>query len=250
MRVVIIAGGRRMTTDIRQNQPVYGARIERKFGVSESATQTVLDELKAHLPRDPMYPHAQPVSTTYIRSIGEDGPKGKIRVRSYPSSDPAPTFLEFKDSTGALKEKARISVHPKFIDNLLAGTDAADAVDLIGRSAEDQPTAKRAVDLIHSGMEPAVTVNYQREAFEDAAGTLRVTFDRNLEHFGVGKLAGASGTRPGAILEIKSVGGAAPAWLDDLLGKLSTVDGGVAELAGGKGGTAFKDVLKGIALLR
>lgn len=241
--------GIEIVTDVRANQPVYGARVERKFALPEHMVDDVLGELSAQLPRDPMYPTPQPVRTTYLRSIDEGGPKGKIRVRTYPASETPPTFLEFKTGKGALREKVRIPVDADFVPRLLAGDHADDAVGLVQRGGDELPTAQRAVDLIDRGMQPVVEVNYMRQAFEDAAGTIRVTIDRGLEHHGIGRLAGASGTRPGAVLEIKSAGGAAPAWLESMLNDLVGSGVGVTELADGKGSAALEDVMRGVAKL-
>ncbi|MCW2922850.1 MAG: hypothetical protein JWM98_254 [Thermoleophilia bacterium] len=236
-------------TDVRAQQAVYGARVEQKFGIREDAADGILAEIQAHLPRDPMYPTAQPVSTTYIRSIDDAGPKGKIRVRSYPASESAPTFLEFKESAKAADElgtKTRIPVAKDFVSQLLGGADTKDAVDLVHRSGDELPTAERAVRLIGEGMEPAVRVDYLREAFEDTAGTVRVTVDRNLVQTGIGRLAGTSTPRPGVIMELKTAG-ELPAWLDGIL--VAHADE-ITPLLKGKGSAALTAAKAGVELLR
>lgn len=233
--------------DARGARPVYGARVEQKFALAAGSADDVIRELAARIPRDPMYPAAQPVSTTYIRTIDDGGPKGKIRIRSYPASESAPTFLEFKEAAVASNTKTRIPVATGFVDQLLAGVDAREAVDLVHRSGTELPVAERAVRLIQDGMEPAVRVEYQREAFEDAAGTVRVTVDRDLVQTGVGRLAGAgSMPRPGAILELKTAA-EAPAWIREMLQARS---GEITPLAKGKGSAALAAAIAGARLAR
>ncbi|MCW2927765.1 MAG: hypothetical protein JWM86_1733 [Thermoleophilia bacterium] len=234
--------------DVRSQQAVYAARVERKFAIKSEAIDDVLRQVADHLPRDPMYPTAQAVSTTYIRSIDEGGPKGKIRIRTYPSSPSAPTFLEFKEAADAMNTKQRIKVVPDIVERLVRGQDVREAVGLIERGGEDLPVARRAVDLVDRGMEPAVRVDYMREAFEDTTGTVRVTIDRDLVQSGVGRLEGhGSAPRPGAILELKTAGEALPSWLDDVL-KAGAAD--ITPLASGKGKVALNAVLDGAKLLR
>ncbi len=138
--------------------------------------------------------------------------KEKLRARSYgPADVESPVFLELKRKAGGIVYKRRVKATLAAVDGFLAGAEAPDGESQIGREL----TAFR--DR-YRDLEPACLILYDRTAYFEPGGDLRLTIDEapryrvtepTLTDFGGGTPLLAPG---GAVLELK-VQGAMPLWL-------------------------------------
>jgi hypothetical protein len=147
-------------------------------------------------------------------------------------------FLEIKHKEGSFTGKRRIGIPKHDVPEFFAGGRiTAEMIQLqeraFGRDAESVMTEVAA--LCRRFAEPLgadCLVHYRRSAWQDEAGTLRVTLDRALSFFAppadlwtrdfalLGETLGvARATEPRLVLEVKSRV-AEPAWLAQLLGEL------------------------------
>ena len=146
------------------------------------------------------------------RSLEKPDFKEKLRLRSYgPATQISPMFLELKRKANGIVYKRRAQCTLPAARAFLAGAAAPDADSQIGREL----TAFRD----RSGtLEPACLILYDRTAYFEPGGELRLTIDENpryrmedpcLTDFGGAQRLLAPG---GAVLELK-VQGAMPLWL-------------------------------------
>lgn len=164
--------------------------------------------------------------------------KGKRDGRTYkrrvgiPKGDVEP-FFERGEVSHAMRELQRASKSPALRES--------EAVEFppAAEPLEDQPAGDQPLDMIaelsalrarfSEPLRASCLVNYRRAAFEDAAGTLRITFDQRMACFAAPAglwtsskplVREALGTpayeEPCYILEVKARG-ALPRWLSDLL---------------------------------
>ena len=223
---------------------MFGARTETSYQVSSQTADRIERAIAKHIPRDPYYPTAQPVHTTFVRDpSGVD--ERKFRVRSYPNSPQVPTFVEFKLTERVdgrkVKTKERIPVPHDFIAQVVRGVPAEEAIGLSSRTGKERDLAQRAVDMLHDGIRPVATQSYSRAAFEAPEGNVRLTIDRDISYRGAGELsAHGTGARSGAIFDVKTIG-TPPTWVGELL---DAERGALMHVKDGKGATAVADLAR------
>lgn len=97
----------------------------------------------------------------------------KFRMRTYNMSDEL-IKLEIKEKRGDRIKKTDVSVSRECAEKLIGG-------DCSGLYSLDSPVA---ADYLHEwtakGLRPSVVVDYQREAYVDPIGNVRITFDKGL----------------------------------------------------------------------
>jgi SPX domain protein involved in polyphosphate accumulation len=215
-------------------QGVYGCRAERKLVLEPGVAAELRAVVAAHLPLEEWVPGRRrtrihsiyfdtPDFALYRRSVATgDAASLKLRVRAYGGADGRldVPFLEAKVGVTAgghrLKRKTRMRLGPQKLARLF------------GRGS--RPVTRRKAwrpvlaELAALGLRPCLTVSYDREAFQDAAGALRVTFDEGYHAsplLGVATpLAGPAGRLDGrVVVEIKLAEGL-PAWLEAALARL------------------------------
>jgi hypothetical protein len=227
------------------DKAIFGARMEQPYEISASTADELEALVAGQLPRDPYYPTAQPVDTVFVRPLDPKA-KEKLRIRSYPTSEGNPHFLEIKhkvkqpDGT-KLTLKDRVAAPSDIVDRLLAGESGASILKPETLTGADQDVARRAVSIIdEAGAHPVVAQQYQRSAFEAADGSVRITIDRNLRAWGIGALEGAGEVqRAGAIMDVKVVG-ETPGWVNSML---DTYKGAMSVVKDGKGSTALEELM-------
>jgi hypothetical protein len=223
---------------------LYGSRSERKFVVTPEVAAALRATVAVRMALEQFVPGRQ---RTLIHSIYFDSPdfelfrrslQGdaalslKLRLRSYgdaatPGTSDAARFLEAKvGATSAdgmrLKHKARLPLDDAALATVLGLPGAAPAFVPGARKKFWRPLLAIMGDL---AIQPCLTVSYEREAFVDTAGLLRVTLDADYHASpviagAVTPLAGPAGRLGDArIVEIKCVG-ALPAWLEAALVQL------------------------------
>lgn len=163
-------------------QPAY--RNEWKFLLNNGDYRQLQQVLRGMLKYDS---HAGPEGGYHIRSLYFDdlyrtayrqkmaglAVRKKYRVRAY-NCDPARIALECKHKNGAFICKESIDLSPAEYRALLQG-------DIAFLPRRGQPVADRFfLESRTRVLRPFVTVAYDREAFVCKAGTVRITFDRNL----------------------------------------------------------------------
>jgi hypothetical protein len=138
--------------------------------------------------------------------------KEKLRARSYgPADVESPVFLELKRKAGGIVYKRRVKATLAAVDGFLAGAEIPEGESQIGRELTAFRDRYRA-------LEPACLILYDRTAYFEPGGDLRLTIDEapryrvtdpTLTDFGGGTPLLPPG---GAVLELK-VQGAMPLWL-------------------------------------
>jgi hypothetical protein len=227
----LVAGMREGTGEL------YGCRQERKLVVPVASAAALRSELTARLPHEEWVPgrrrsaiHSVYLDTPgfglYRRSLEPGMSSVKLRLRTYadaatPGRPDPRTFLEAKlgalSPAGArLKRKVRMALTDRELAAVLDGTGAFEPADR--RKFWTQLLAFTRTHAIR----PRLTVGYEREAWTDAHGFLRVTIDEGYRAAEVSPevaspLLPTPATLPGvAIVEIKFLQ-AVPAWLTDAL---------------------------------
>lgn len=233
------------------DKAIFGKRIENSYEVSTSLADDLEAIVAQHVPRDPYYPTAQPVSTTFVRPLDPDS-KEKFRIRSYPNSETSPHFLEIKrkekqpDGT-KLTIKDRLAVAPDTTERLMAGESGASVFRPETLTGDDQALARTAADIVDTaGARPVIDETYLRSAFEAADGSVRITIDRGVTATGIGALKDAgSVVRDAAIFDVKVVG-ETPGWVSSLLDAHA---GAMSLVKDGKGSTALAELLGRVRLV-
>ena len=207
------------TTTDRSNPIAVMQRYELKYLLNSQQAEALRRRIAGHMEADQF-------GRTTIASLYYDTPdrrlvraslekpdyKEKLRARSYgPATQESPVFLELKRKAGGIVYKRRVRSTLGGVADFLAGAAAPDADSQIGREL----TAFRGS---YRGLEPACLILYDRTAYFEPGGDLRLTIDENpryrmtrptLTDFG-----GTQSLLPpgGAVLELK-VQGAMPLWL-------------------------------------
>jgi len=197
-------------------------RYELKYLLTELQYRTVRAEVEKRLAPDRF-------GSTTIQSLYYDTPdfrlvresiekpvyKEKLRLRCYGLNDcDKDVFLEMKRKYDGVVYKRRIACKETSVPELFAGKSDPSQ---IGRELDYFISFYRQLD-------PKVMILYERSAFFDEAGDLRVTFDSGIRYraadlsFGA-PLKGDTLLPPGTVLmELKS-GTGFPLWLAHLLGQ-------------------------------
>lgn len=222
---------------------LYMCRLERKLVVSPDAADALRRLVSARLSLEQWVPDR---SKTLIHSIYfdsedfalyrrslESGPSTsmKLRLRAYgdartPESPDPSRFFEAKlgaitPAGGRMKRKSRILLSARKVAALMDSENEREPRRISGRKFWKPVLAYMEALKIR----PRLTVSYVREAWEDAAGLLRVTFDEGyrasrVDPGGASPLASPAGVLgPAVIVEIKFIQ-SVPAWLQAELERL------------------------------
>ncbi len=142
--------------------------------------------------------------------------KEKLRARSYGlATESSPVFLELKRKYDGVVYKRRVQSTARQIGRFLAGEDSLEGSEQIKKEL------KYFRDF-YGTLRPACLILYDREAYFEPGGDLRLTLDERPRYRTEGltlteSLSGAPLLPPGrSILEIK-VQGAMPLWLTAIL---------------------------------
>lgn len=169
---------------------------------------------------------------SYLAAARRDAQNNvKLRAKEYGdgSSCPPSWWLELKSRQGLFTSKRRFQLPKAAAARLFDRPELA----LLG-SAVDNVDARALLEHLQAQPEPvrpSVLVNYQRLAFQNPGGTLRVTIDLDLaffrapQHLLLGnralsrsELGSPAGLEPRAVVEVKRIA-ALPSWLADALAK-------------------------------
>ncbi len=155
-------------------------RYEIKYLINESQRAYLERELEGRLFPD-RYGETTIASLYYdtpdfrlVRaSLDRPAYKEKLRLRSYgPASDTSPVFLEMKRKADGVVYKRRVQTTVPQADRFIAG-DA-------GLDASGQISAELTGFRDHYGsLQPACLIVYERIAYYESDGDLRLTMDRN-----------------------------------------------------------------------
>lgn len=219
-------------------------RYELKYILDRRQTEFFKNELQGHMVLD-QYGRTSIASLYYdtpdyrlIRTSVEKPPfKEKIRLRSYGlATQDSPVFLELKRKAYGIVYKRRVQSTIPLVEKFFAGSGDVCAPGQINREI----TYFRDY---YSGLVPACLIIYDREAYFEPGGDLRVTLDFNPRYRserldltvsmdGVSLLPEGS-----AILEIK-VQQAEPLWLTSILDR-----GKIRKTSFSKYGEAYRQQL-------
>ncbi len=207
------------TTTDRNNPLAVMQRYELKYLLSGAQAENLRRRIAGRMEPDQF-------GRTTIASLYYDTPdrrlvrasmekpefKEKLRARSYgPATADSPVFLELKRKARGIVYKRRVCATYPAVEAFLAGGEAPDADSQIGREL----TAFR---NRYGTLEPACLILYDRTAYFEPGGDLRLTIDENPRYrFSGAALTDFGGSKTllppgGAVLELK-VQGAMPLWL-------------------------------------
>lgn len=201
--------------DPRADRSIYkDPRATRDYVIAnEGAQQRFQSSLGTHLPIDPHYPDPQAVHSTYLlpNNVDPHAPRVDVRLREYlgpAASQPAndsqrAVFVELKDRLpGDLQKKSRVGVTPDALKRMANGESAHVALGVAERSGDDRATAQRVADLLDGGFRLGNRTEYVRSAWENPAGTIRLTVDHQKQV----DIATSAVKDKGIRLEVKTVG--------------------------------------------
>lgn len=232
-----------------ENTPAVMKRYELKYILSGEQTAYLKERLQGHMCVDSY-------GLTSIASLYYDTPdfrlvraslekpmfKEKLRLRSYGlAHEDSPVYLELKRKAYGIVYKRRVAGTVKDINSLIEGRGAT--------GSQGQINSEIAAFLNHySALEPACLIIYDRTAYYEPDGDLRLTIDANprcrWEDLNLTTSMDGTSLLPEGftVLEIK-VQQALPLWLSDILSK-----GSIYKSSFSKYGTAYiQRYLKAIA---
>ena len=219
-------------------------RYERKYLLSGEQTEYLVKSLEGHMKLD-QYGRTSIASLYYdtpnyqlIRASVEKPPfKEKIRLRSYGlATRESPVFLELKRKAYGIVYKRRVQTTIPLVEKFFAGSGDICAPGQINREI----TYFRDY---YKTLVPACLIIYDREAFFEPGGDLRLTIDYNpryrTDHLDLTYSMDGLPLRPPGhtILEVK-VQEAMPLWLTHILD-----DGEIYKNSFSKYGEAFRQQL-------
>ena len=222
-------------------------RYELKYLLDAEQTAFLMKRLEGHMQLD-QYGRTSIASLYYdtpsyqlIRTSVEKPPfKEKIRLRSYGLAMlESPVYLELKRKTEGIVYKRRVQSTIPLVEKFFAGSGDICAGGQINREI----TYFRDY---YGALVPACLIIYDREAFFEPGGDLRLTIDHNpryrVDHLDLTySMEGIPLRPPGhTILEIK-VQAAMPLWLTKILS-----DGQIYKNSFSKYGEAFRQQLTGV----
>ena len=222
-------------------------RYELKYLLDAEQTAFLMKRLEGHMQLD-QYGRTSIASLYYdtpsyqlIRTSVEKPPfKEKIRLRSYGLATlESPVYLELKRKTEGIVYKRRVQSTIPLVEKFFAGSGDICAGGQINREI----TYFRDY---YGALVPACLIIYDREAFFEPDGDLRLTIDHNpryrVDHLDLTySMEGIPLRPPGhTILEIK-VQEAMPLWLTKILS-----DGQIYKNSFSKYGEAFRQQLTGV----
>ncbi len=203
--------------------PMVMKRYELKYLMTAEQTEFFKEGLKGHMVLD-KFGRTSIASLYYdtanfqlIRTSIDKPPfKEKIRLRSYGlATDTSPVFLELKRKAYGLVYKRRVQSTIPLVNKFLSGSGDICAGGQIN-------TEIKYFRDMYDTLVPAFLIIYDREAFFEPDGDLRITIDHNpryrVEDLVLTKDMEGIPLRPrgGTILEIK-VQQSIPLWLCDIL---------------------------------
>ena len=215
-------------------------RYELKYLLTGEQTQQLRERLRGHMEPDgygktsiaSLY-YDTPTYQLIRSSLEKPAYKEKLRLRSYgPATEDSPVFLELKRKACGVVYKRRIRTTVPEAGRIVAGEDAAGDGQIrreIGTFCEHYRTLR-----------PACLIVYDRTAFFEPGGDLRLTIDEapryRLDDLTLtGSLDGIPLSAPGqSILEIK-VQDAMPLWLNAILNEC-----GISRCGFSKYGEAYR----------
>lgn len=175
-------GGGRTEIGVRENrsQPF---RHELKYVISEGEREAMLRRLSPILKRD-INGAAEGYTirslyfddwwnTAYEEKTAGTFARKKYRIRIYDFSDKV-IKLECKEKRGNYIQKTAVPVSKEEVNQILAG----DYDFLLKR--EEGLCREFYIQCRTKGLRPKVMVDYERDAFVEQAGDVRITFDRNV----------------------------------------------------------------------
>ena len=219
-------------------------RYERKYLLSGEQTEYLVKSLEGHMKLD-QYGRTSIASLYYdtpnyqlIRASVEKPPfKEKIRLRSYGlATRESPVFLELKRKAYGIVYKRRVQTTIPLVEKFFAGSGDICAPGQINREI----TYFRDY---YQTLVPACLIIYDREAYFEPGGDLRLTIDYNpryrTDHLDLTYSMDGLPLRPPGhtILEVK-VQEAMPLWLTHILD-----DGEIYKNSFSKYGEAFRQQL-------
>ena len=222
-------------------------RYELKYLLDAEQTAFLMKRLEGHMQLD-QYGRTSIASLYYdtpsyqlIRTSVEKPPfKEKIRLRSYGLATlESPVYLELKRKTEGIVYKRRVQSTIPLVEKFFAGSGDICAGGQINREI----TYFRDY---YGALVPACLIIYDREAFFEPGGDLRLTIDHNpryrVDHLDLTySIEGIPLRPPGhTIIEIK-VQEAMPLWLTKMLS-----DGQIYKNSFSKYGEAFRQQLTGV----
>ena len=219
-------------------------RVEMKYLLTPRQTDFLRDRLRGHMEPD-QYGKTSIASLYYdtpsfqlIRASIEKPPfKEKIRLRSYGlATNESPVFLELKRKAYGVVYKRRVQTTIPLVDKFFSGEGDICAPGQINREI----TAFRDT---YKTLVPACLIIYDRTAFFQPDGDLRLTIDENpryrADDLALTRSMEGSSLLPGGwtVLEIK-VQDAMPLWLCGILSA-----GGITKGSFSKYGEAYRQQL-------
>jgi len=150
-------------------------------------------------------------------------------------------WLEIKHRKDAHTSKRRLNVPKKLLVSFLAGEECKE--EILGANPDDPKTTvtyEMIADKLRgkgtSSLVPSVAANYQRRAYQNEGGSLRITLDANLSFHKISpelfqmrrplikeNLGSPMRSMKDVVLELKSTCDI-PAWLREAIGPLTPVD--------------------------
>lgn len=207
------------TTTDRNHPLAVMQRYEMKYLLDAGQTEFLLRRLAGRVQADQF--GRTTIATLYydtpdrrfIRaSLEKPAFKEKLRARSYgPATEDSPIFLELKRKAQGIVYKRRVQSTLPDVSAFLAGRGGLGACSQIERELAAFRDGCAA-------LEPACLILYERTAYFEPGGDLRLTIDENpryrMERPTLTELDGGISLLPpgGAVLELK-VQGAVPLWL-------------------------------------
>ena len=198
-------------------------RREIKYLLSGEQTELFKEKLKGHMMLD-QYGKTSIASLYYDtpnyelirRSLEKPNFKEKIRLRSYGlASDESPVFLEMKRKANGIVYKRRVQMTVSLAEQFFDGEKTESGEGQIGREIA-------AFKDHYLNLKPKCLIIYDRSAYYEPEGDLRLTIDENpryrLDDLSLtSSMDGISLLEPGwTILEIKAQE-AIPLWLVSIL---------------------------------
>lgn len=226
------------------NPPLPQLEREHRFIPGRADAERFVAAVAPHMALE-VYDDTRPVAysrTTYLDTddltyYGSCGSavKRRLRVREYAAATDlaeAPVLsgvcsLEFKESSGSVRTKARVRAAPQVLATAVRDVHALADRDrkLLERHAAFTALERR----LSEGVRPRLTTWYRRVSLVAEAGRLRVTMDEGIvfcRPMGIG-VAGEPaeppdvvGQGPSRVIEVKHVG-EAPGWLTQALAGLT-----------------------------
>ena len=221
-------------------------RVEMKYLLDARQTTFLRRSLEGHMAEDAF-------GLTTIASLYYDTPnyrlvraslekpefKEKLRLRAYGRADDrSPVYLELKRKAGGVVYKRRVQTTLPRAEAFFRGEGELCEPGQIRREIE-------AFRRYYGELRPACVILYERTAYFQPEGDLRLTIDRNPRYRmeDLDLTAPPEGTpllSPGStILEIK-VQGAMPLWLSSILSR-----GGICKTSFSKYGEAYSRMVRG-----